>query len=735
MKQQDDDTGITFQASNQKICVLQQRRLRNVTTVAIRNLTIALQHHHDYANVPQNNEPLLYFSIHSSNPDQSSGNALGSIIYSSDKVRYSNNPTWSSFKLSAGNSSNVTEFTVRLWILQGSTSLPALQWSMSTSQLCYVGDRLYNDKVSFHSNTVVLRIDRWFYTNQNMVTIADDFEKSILSVADYADVRKSFSVSEFQKIISCQESIMQKRKSLEDTRKTIQKFQEKAKKHNDMKVELENLQHKINHLRQLLKREKSIQTIERRSADKKKLELKQQETDLAVKSDELKADRLKHREFYDNYIATREKIAQSGSQLGVRRKNILSELSQIFPISQVIKLKSENNSNFYSISGAILPDSEHLHNREDTQTSVALDFTAQLLSMMSLFLLVPLRYPIVHKGANLMILDHVTEKLSEKDRLFPLYVKGNKDRFLFEYGVFLLNKNVAQLRYYFGMGTSDLRMTLKNIHSLLVERLGAKSIFHSAPIPISVSEQDKLRTGSDSKSPSTSNGNLSSIPHILPTLNVPVTPQHQFNKIQTKDASPRKMAQRVEHRNSELSSLRGELFGTGNPPRNPTSVERGVDLFVGEPEQGHEEVTSDFRSDINKDSIDSIVPSTKPHRSHLTGLEEVGRPQTSKNETKSSKLKHATARAELLGRKSAGWSKRSNSSASSDSARSESRDERAASLGDDVTTEVVPRTRESLPYMSAIGSSGHMNGANFLLDGNDHVTVADQSQDEELDLC
>jgi len=40
----------------------------------------------------------------------------------------------------------------------------------------------------------------------------------------------------------------------------------------------------------------------------------------------------------------------------------------------------------------------------------------------------------------------------------------------------LLNKNVAQLRYYFSLGTVDLRPTLKNIRSLLVERLGAKSM-------------------------------------------------------------------------------------------------------------------------------------------------------------------------------------------------------------------------------------------------------------------
>jgi len=37
--------------------------------------------------------------------------------------------------------------------------------------------------------------------------------------------------------------------------------------------------------------------------------------------------------------------------------------------------------------------------------------------MMSQFLLVPLRYPIRFRSAQLMIFDHVTEKLSDKERL------------------------------------------------------------------------------------------------------------------------------------------------------------------------------------------------------------------------------------------------------------------------------------------------------------------------------
>lgn len=49
---------------------------------------------------------------------------------------------------------------------------------------------------------------------------------------------------------------------------------------------------------------------------------------------------------------------------------------------------------------------------------------------------------------------------------FPLYTKGT-DRLQFQYAIYLLNKNIAQLRWYCGLPTFDLRATLPNLFSLL----------------------------------------------------------------------------------------------------------------------------------------------------------------------------------------------------------------------------------------------------------------------------
>lgn len=49
---------------------------------------------------------------------------------------------------------------------------------------------------------------------------------------------------------------------------------------------------------------------------------------------------------------------------------------------------------------------------------------------------------------------------------FPLFARS-KDKLQFHYAVYLLNKNIAQLRWYCGLPTTDLRATLPNLATLI----------------------------------------------------------------------------------------------------------------------------------------------------------------------------------------------------------------------------------------------------------------------------
>lgn len=54
---------------------------------------------------------------------------------------------------------------------------------------------------------------------------------------------------------------------------------------------------------------------------------------------------------------------------------------------------------------------------------------------------------------------------------FPLYSR-NKDKQMFKYAVFLLNKNIAHIRHHFNLPTRDLRLTLHNLRDFLLTKFG-----------------------------------------------------------------------------------------------------------------------------------------------------------------------------------------------------------------------------------------------------------------------
>jgi len=70
----------------------------------------------------------------------------------------------------------------------------------------------------------------------------------------------------------------------------------------------------------------------------------------------------------------------------------------------------------YTIRGVHLPNSEELGGSDDIQVSVALGFVSHVVQMLSIFLQVPLRYPLINFGSRSKIVDLISEKLSDRER-------------------------------------------------------------------------------------------------------------------------------------------------------------------------------------------------------------------------------------------------------------------------------------------------------------------------------
>lgn len=120
-------------------------------------------------------------------------------------------------------------------------------------------------------------------------------------------------------------------------------------------------------------------------------------------------------------------------------------------------------------------------------TSSALGYTAQLVSLLATYLGVGLHYSIQVRGSRSAILDTIS--VMRGPRAFPLYYFG-VERYRFEYGVFLLNKNIEQVRrrcsggvrvltrrggqlmYRRGLAMNELKNSLPNLLWLLLVVMG-----------------------------------------------------------------------------------------------------------------------------------------------------------------------------------------------------------------------------------------------------------------------
>ena len=141
-----------------------------------------------------------------------------------------------------------------------------------------------------------------------------------------------------------------------------------------------------------------------------------------------------------------------------QRRRICEELLNIFPIEPT------DHPLLFTICGLPLPNTSFDDADEDV-VSAALGYVARLVDMLQYYLSVPLPYPLSAFGSKSLIQDLISI-LQDNQRTFPLFMKGTV-RFRFDYGVFLLNKNIECLAESQGLKVIDIRQTLPNLKYLL----------------------------------------------------------------------------------------------------------------------------------------------------------------------------------------------------------------------------------------------------------------------------
>jgi len=170
---------------------------------------------------------------------------------------------------------------------------------------------------------------------------------------------------------------------------------------------------------------------------------------------------------------SKESVARTKDQIRGQRRRICEDLSRIFSIVPVPNPSGGPPAPLsFQICGTPLPNTTYdptaLKSSDEDQLSAALGHVAQLTHNLQYYLSAPLPYQIHPYGSRSSIRDDISQ-LPETQREFPLYVPrgGSSAQYRFDYGWFLLNKDIEALCVSQGLKVVDIRHTLPNLKYLL----------------------------------------------------------------------------------------------------------------------------------------------------------------------------------------------------------------------------------------------------------------------------
>ncbi|XP_050830139.1 UV radiation resistance-associated gene protein isoform X2 [Serinus canaria] len=414
----------------------QQRRLRHLRNIAARNI------------INKNGHRLLdtYFTLHLCDNAK-----IYKEFYKSEVIKNSLNPTWRSLDFGIMPDrldTSVSCFVVRIWGGKKEHFQLLIEWKVNLDGLKYLGQQIH----ARNPNEIIFGLNDGYYgASFEQKDHSGTLKNSLLQV-DQNCVRNSYDVFSLLRLHRAQCAIKQTQVTVQKIGREIEEKLRCTSTRNELKKESECLQLKILVLRNELERQKKALGQEVALLHKQKSLLLDRENAFGTEYQKLEEHNESLYESRKECTAKREQFLKINAQQTIRCKQLLSELSYIYPIDL-------NNQKDYFVCGVKLPNSE--------------DFQ------------VPLRYPIIHKGSRSTIKDNINDKLTEKEREFPLYAKGG-EKLQFEYGVYLLNKNIAQLRYQHGLSTPDLRQTLPNLKNFMELGLMVRCDRHhtSSAIPV-----------------------------------------------------------------------------------------------------------------------------------------------------------------------------------------------------------------------------------------------------------
>lgn len=401
-----------------------------------------------------------WFSVHS----QSMDTELMEPIYVSEVMEKNMNPSFRFFDLEASGPQVTRSEELRLVLWAKSWRLDEyhmlIDLNVNLRSLQFIGRSLENFHHPLPSNCVLFHLEDGIYTSFTDMPVSMQDSSSLLTTSPKhhgeKDTTSSYdALMQLANLDDCIQDAIQTRQKMERSIESL------LSKHQS---ELETTKQNIAAQESATMAERAV-TIEQkqiRQLSKRRDELRKT---LQLRREVIATSHLSKTQ--SNTQATQlssqiTSITQTLHTTSTRRtgqiRRIAETLSSIFPIEP---LKSTTPKSLqFSILSLPLPNSTFSSTNRDS-LAAALNFTAQLVLLLSFYLSAPLPYPITSTTST--IADPISVALSQRE--FPLYPVSVG--YKFEYAVFLLNKDIEVLMAKVGLRMLDIRHTAPNLKYLL----------------------------------------------------------------------------------------------------------------------------------------------------------------------------------------------------------------------------------------------------------------------------
>lgn len=397
-----------------------------------------------------------FFSLHVANQDEP--------IYISEVVEKAMNPNFRFFDLNSCGPgvTRLDKLTMKVWArneyLKDWQYL--IEFTVQLRALQFVGRALENFHHPLPPNCVLFHMTDGVYTSFTDMPVGESWPL-IPAAPPKTSTNRALPTSSYDALMrlstldDCIQDALATRDRLADEIETILKKNEES----------------ISVVEQVPEAEESLRTAEHAVAvEKRRLEASRKKRDelrasIASRKEAIRKGREAQAKAERDVSEAREKLEKfketihhTEDEVTGQRRRICEELQRIYPIEPI-----PGKSLAFTIRGLPLPNSEFDDANEDI-VSAALGYVAHVVHLLSPYLSVALPYPVKQHGSTSVILDPISMNMGP--RTYPLYMKG-VIRYRFEYGVFLLNKDIEILSNWLGLKLLDIRQTLPNLKYLL----------------------------------------------------------------------------------------------------------------------------------------------------------------------------------------------------------------------------------------------------------------------------